>query len=138
MTHLSKRCLAQIKVLEPFFLRLELRRPELGIVPVQELLTELVEEGADLFLVVEPEIALQHIVQYVELVALAVGAAGGVDGVEGVLLEIHRVQQLALLIDGIVRVGGASSPMTFIIWLISLLRLRMARACSTRSLSTTP
>ena len=37
---------------------------------------------------------------------LTVGIAGRVDGIEGVLLQIHRVQQLALLIDDIVLGGG--------------------------------
>ena len=115
MVHLSIQRLAQVEILEPLLLGLELGGLELGVVPVQKLLAYLVEEGADLFFVAEVEAAGQDIVEHGKLVSLPVGAAGRVDGVEGVLLQVHGVQQLALLVDDVVLSEVPSSPMTFII-----------------------
>jgi len=53
MVHLSIQRLAQVEILEPLLLGLELGGLELGVVPVQKLLADLVEEGADLFFVAE-------------------------------------------------------------------------------------
>ena len=73
------------------FLGLKFRGAEHGVVPVQELLPDLVEKGADLFFVAECEIPGQHVVEDVELVELPLRGAGCVYFVKGVLLEIHRV-----------------------------------------------
>ena len=74
--------------------------------PVEEFLTHLIEEGADLLFVAERVIAREHIVEHVELMRLTLRLAGRVDGIEGVLLQIHRIQQLALLVYDIVLGGG--------------------------------
>ena len=68
--------------------------------PVEEFLSELVEECTDLSLVCDIVFLGQCIIESVELSALSLRYAGLVDRVEGVLLQIYRVEKFALLIDG--------------------------------------
>ena len=75
--------------------------------PVEEFLTHLIEEGADLLFVAERVIAREHIVEHVELMRLTLRLAGRVDGIEGVLLQIHGIEQLALLVEDVILGRGA-------------------------------